>query len=317
MQARWGSHGDYEIIAISPNSPQECFDLTITAFNLSEKWRVPVCFMMDECVGHMTEKVVIPESSEIGITPRKYYHGDKETYRPFKFNGCTDIAPMIKAGDGYYIHITGLTHDERGYPVINAETQDKNVRHLVDKIRENADKIWIYEEDEIDYDLLVIVPTVMGSEVIERSEMGDEFNFVPTDPHTLQHKNHENIFVIGDAADVPTSKAGSVAHFAAETLFDNIMRFIDGRPLTPSFDGHANCFIESGFGKGLLIDFNYDVEPLPGKFPLPGVGPYSLLEETRMNHWGKMMFRWMYWNLLLKGAELPIEAQMNMAGKRQ
>lgn len=157
MQARWGSHGDYEIIALSPNSPQECFDLTITALNLSEQWRVPVLFMMDECVGHMTEKVVIPKPEDIDIVPRKYYHGDRESYRPFKFDGAADIAPMVKAGDGYFIHVTGLTHDERGYPIINAETQDKNVRHLVDKIRNNAEKIWIIEEDSVeDADVVVV-----------------------------------------------------------------------------------------------------------------------------------------------------------------
>jgi len=178
-------------------------------------------------------------------------------------------------------------------------------------------KIASWEDETIDYDLLVTIPTNMGSNVIADSGMGDDFNFIPTDPKTLQSKDHANIFVIGDATDLPSSKAGSVAHFEAEVLFENILRTIDGRQLLDHFDGHANCFIESGFGKGILIDFNYDVEPLPGKFPLPGFGPFSLLEETKMNHWGKMMFRWVYWNLLLKGAELPIEAQMNMAGKRK
>lgn len=146
--------------------------------------------------------------------------------------------------------------------------------------------------------------------------MGDEWNYVPTDPRTLQSKEKDNIFVLGDATDLPSSKAGSVAHFQADVLQENLLRYIDDRPLEEGFDGHANCFIESGFGKGILIDFNYDVEPLPGKFPLPGIGPFSLLEETRMNHWGKMTFRWVYWNLLLKGAELPMESQMAMAGKR-
>lgn len=176
-------------------------------------------------------------------------------------------------------------------------------------------KLVSYDGTEVDYDLLVSIPTNMGDEVIERSDLGDELNFVPTNKHTLQSKAHENIFVIGDATDLPSSKAGSVAHFQADVLTENITRAIEDLPLLEEFDGHANCFIESGFGKGLLIDFNYDVEPLPGKFPLPGVGPFSLLQETQMNHWGKMMFRWVYWNLLLKGAELPIEAQMNMAGK--
>jgi sulfide:quinone oxidoreductase len=98
---------------------------------------------------------------------------------------------------------------------------------------------------------------------------------------------------------------------------ENFLRYVDGLELLPTFDGHANCFIESGFGKGILIDFNYDVEPLPGKYPLPGVGPFSLLQESEMNHWGKLMFRWMYWNILLKGQELPLPARMSMAGKSQ
>ena len=156
----------------------------------------------------------------------------------------------------------------------------------------------------------------MGDDVIERSGMGDEFQFVPTDKHTLKADNYDNVFVIGDATNLPSSKAGSVAHFEADILLENILSAIDGRELKAKFDGHANCYIESGFGKGILIDFNYDTEPLPGKFPLPGIGPFSLLEETKMNHYGKVMFRWMYWNLLLKGSELPIESHMTMAGKR-
>ena len=145
--------------------------------------------------------------------------------------------------------------------------------------------------------------------------MGDELNYVPTDRHTLKAKAHDNVFVLGDATDLPSSKAGSVAHYQIDDFVDNFLRYVDGLELRPAFDGHANCYIESGFGQGILIDFNYDVEPLPGKFPLPGLGPFSLLEESRVNHWGKMMFRWMYWNILLKGRELPMPAQMMMAGK--
>jgi sulfide:quinone oxidoreductase len=173
-----------------------------------------------------------------------------------------------------------------------------------------------FDEIEIPYDLFVTVPTNMGDDAIERSGIGNESNYVPTEKHTLRAIGHEDIFVIGDATDLPTSKAGSVAHFEAEVLSENILRQIEGQDLLESFDGHANCFIESGFGKGILIDFNYETEPLPGKFPLPGVGPFTLLEESRTNHWGKMMFRWVYWNQLLRGAELPLEAQMLMAGKR-
>lgn len=181
---------------------------------------------------------------------------------------------------------------------------------------EPEDKLLIsYDETEIPYDLLVTVPVNMGADVIGRSGLGDELNHVPVDKHTFLSKEYDNIFALGDAANLPTSKAGSVAHFAAETFIENFLLYIDGQEMLPTFDGHANCFIESGFGKGILIDFNYDVEPLPGKFPLPGIGPFSLLQESEMNHWGKMMFRWMYWNVLLKGKEMPITSQMTMAGK--
>ncbi len=177
-------------------------------------------------------------------------------------------------------------------------------------------KIVSWDENEIPFDVLVTIPTNMGDELIARSGMGDELNFVPTDKQTLRAKDFENIFVIGDATNLPSSKAGSVAHFQSDIVLENFLAAIEGRELQAKFDGHANCFIESGFGKGILIDFNYDTEPLPGKFPLPGVGPFSLLEETKMNHYGKVMFRWMYWNFLLKGLEMPVDSHMSMAGKR-
>ncbi|MGA9363821.1 MAG: 2-oxoacid:acceptor oxidoreductase subunit alpha [Bacteroidota bacterium] len=148
MQARWGSHGDYSIIALSPNSPQECFDLTIKAFNLSERFRVPVLFMMDECVGHMTERVVIPPAHEIEIHPRRFYEGPKAQYLPYQTNGEL-VPPMVKAGDGYRLHVTGLTHDERGYPSMTVTAQEKLVRRLVDKIRLNAETIIEYQEDQV------------------------------------------------------------------------------------------------------------------------------------------------------------------------
>ena len=172
-----------------------------------------------------------------------------------------------------------------------------------------------YDDREIEYDLLVTIPTNMGADVIDESDMGDELNFVPVDKFTLQSPKWENVWVIGDAGNAPTSKAGSVAHFMLDVLVDNMLRHMEGLNPLPKFDGHANCFIESGFEKGILIDFNYDVEPLPGKFPLPGFGPFSLLKESAVNHWGKMMFRWVYWNMLLKGEEMPFESQMTMAGK--
>jgi len=168
MQARWGSHGDYEIIAISPNSPQECFDLTILAFNLAEEYRVPVMFMMDECVGHMTEKVLIPPADEIEVTPRRYTTKKPGEYLPYFTDG--DMVPeMVKAGDGYRFHVTGLTHDERGYPAMNADCQEKLVRRLVDKIRKNADKIIRIEEEDTDGADVVVVSYGITSRVALRA----------------------------------------------------------------------------------------------------------------------------------------------------
>ena len=185
----------------------------------------------------------------------------------------------------------------------------------IERVDPDAKKIVSYDEQEISYDLLVSIPLNMGDGAIARSGLGDDLNFIPVDKHTFLSPKYANIFVLGDAAAIPTSKAGSVAHFAVSCFADNFVRYIDGLELLPNFDGHANCFIESGFGKGLLIDFNYDVEPVPGHYPLPGIGPFTLLKETEMNHWGKMFFRWMYWNILLKGQELPLPARMSMAGK--
>jgi sulfide:quinone oxidoreductase len=184
------------------------------------------------------------------------------------------------------------------------------------RVNSQEKKIVAWDETEVSYDILVSIPTNMGDPCVARSGIGDELNFIPTDKETLLAKNLEDVFVLGDASNVPASKAGSVAHFQSEILFENILERIEGRPPSAHFDGHANCFIESGFGKGMLIDFNYGTEPLPGEFPLPGVGPFTLLGESAINHYGKLMFRWVYWNLLLRGMELPIEAQMSMAGKR-
>ncbi len=156
MQARWGSHGDYELIALSPQSPQEAFDLTIDAFNLAETWRVPVMFMMDECVGHMTEKVVIPTADEIEIVPRKLTDKKPGDYLPYQVNG-RPVPEFVRAGDGYRFHTTGLTHDERGYPVMSAECQEDNVHRLMDKIRLNAADIIRIEEEEVEGADVVVV----------------------------------------------------------------------------------------------------------------------------------------------------------------
>jgi sulfide:quinone oxidoreductase len=205
-------------------------------------------------------------------------------------------------------HLTG---------VLDAKQIDVETDFYVERIDTEAGALVAYDGRELPYDLLVTVPVNMGAEVVARAGLGDELNHVPVDKGTFLSTRHGNIFAIGDAAALPTSKAGSVAHFSVEVFAENFPRYAEGLEMLERFDGHANCFIESGFGKGLLIDFNYDTEPLPGKYPLPGIGPFSLLQETVTNHWGKMMFRWVYWNLLLRGREIPLPAEMSMYGKER
>ena len=187
--------------------------------------------------------------------------------------------------------------------------------YMLERIDVENKTLVSYDERVVPFDLLVTVPLNMGADFVARSGLGDELNYVPVDKHTLQSKAHPNIFALGDASDIPASKAGSVAHFSVEIFVDNFLQLIAGKPMTGSFDGHANCFIESGDGKALLIDFNYDTEPLRGKFPLPLVGPMDLLKETRANHLGKLAFRWIYWNILLPGRSLPVSTSMSMVGK--
>jgi 2-oxoglutarate ferredoxin oxidoreductase subunit alpha len=168
MQAKWGSHGDYGIIALCPNSPQECFDLTITAFNLSEEFRVPVMLMMDECVGHMTEKVVIPEADQLSVTPRRFTKQAPEDFRLFEPR--TDLVPdMVRAGDGYRFHVTGLTHDERGYPSMNVDTQDRSIRRLVDKLQPLAGDRALFETENLDDAEVVVVSYGITSRVAQRA----------------------------------------------------------------------------------------------------------------------------------------------------
>jgi len=174
-----------------------------------------------------------------------------------------------------------------------------------------------YDGREVPFDLAVVIPLHGGQAYVGRSPgLGDELAFVPTDPRTLQSRARPNVFVIGDAADIPASKAGSVAHFEGEILARNVARYLAGQPLDAGFDGHTNCFIESGSGKALLIDFNYDTEPLTGHFPGPAGLP--LLRQSRLNHLGKLAFGWLYWHVLLPGREIPaVRSPMPAAGKHR
>ena len=187
---------------------------------------------------------------------------------------------------------------------------------MVESIDPDRKVLVSYDEREVPFDLLVTVPVNMGADFVGRSGLGDELQYVTVDRHTLQHTTYHNVFAVGDASNIPASKAGSVAHVSVEILVRNFLEHVAGRPMTESFDGHANCFVESGDDKALLIDFNYDTEPLPGKYPIPLVGPLTLLEETRANHLGKLAFRHIYWNVLLPGFPVPLPAHMSMAGKR-
>lgn len=184
---------------------------------------------------------------------------------------------------------------------------------MIERVEPDQKKIVSYDENEVEYDLLVSIPLNKGADVIGKSGLGDPLNYIPVNKHTLLSNQYANIFVMGDASNAPASKAGSVAHFAVDGFAENFVRYTQGKALLPSFNGHANCFIESGFNKGLLIDFNYDQEPLPGRYPLPGIGPFPLLQESVINHWGKLMFRWIYWNLLLKGRPLPLPPEKRSA----
>ena len=186
-----------------------------------------------------------------------------------------------------------------------------------DTVDADAGRLVSYDGREVDFDLAVIVPLHGGAEYVGRSPgLGDALNFIPTDEHTLQSRAAPNVFVIGDAAGIPASKAGSVTHFEAEVLTENVLRFLAGESLDANYDGHANCFIETGFGKAALIDFNYDTEPLPGHFPGP-IG-LPLLKESHLNHLGKLMFQWFYWHTLLPGHSVPgITSDMPAAGKHK
>ena len=197
--------------------------------------------------------------------------------------------------------------------------EDKNIKITpnfdIAQVNVGQKTIESHKGEEVPYDLLIAIPPNFGARVIMESGLGDPLGYVNTDPYTLKAKDYENIYVVGDATNVPTSKAGAVAHYESDIVVDNLVREMDGQEPRPDYDGHSTCFIVTGYEKASLIDFNYTVEPLPGKYPFPGLGPFSLLEESHINYWGKMMFKWVYFNMMLKGEELPLEPQMFMAGK--
>jgi len=232
----------------------------------------------------------------------------------------TERGMRNKVNITYVTPLSGAFTKPRASKMLGQLLEDKNINIIPDFYMERVDnenkKIISYDEKEVAFDCMVSIPVHKGDAMIGRSGLGDDMDFALTDKFTLQSTKFNNIFIIGDAANIPTSKAGSVVHFAADVVTENFICAMENRPFTAKFDGHSNCYIETGHGKGALIDFNYDTEPLPGSFPFPGIGPFGLLKETRVNHYGKLLFRWIYWHVLLKGKEMPIDSKMTMAGKK-
>ena len=204
--------------------------------------------------------------------------------------------------------------------VLTAMAKEKGIHVVADFAAESVDAsartLRSFDGRVLEYDLLCAIPPNLGPAVIDDSGLGDGTGYALTDPRTLRSRKAEGVYFLGDNTNVSTSKAGSVAHFEAETVVENLLREMKGQPPLPTFDGHANCFIETGGGKAMLIDFNYDYEPLPGKYPVAGVGPMSLLKQTRLNHMGKLAFKWVYWNILIPGRPMPVPALMSTSGKR-
>lgn len=232
----------------------------------------------------------------------------------------TERGMRDKVSITYVTPLSGAFTKPRSSKLLGSLLEDKNIEMITDFFLSEVDNekkvIRDFGGREVAFDCLVTIPLHSGDPVVADSGLADEFGFVRADRFTLQSVVKENVFVLGDAGNFPTSKAGSVVHFESDILTENLMCYIENRPFTAKFDGHSNCYIETGHGKGALIDFNYDTEPLPGYFPFPGIGPFSLLKESRINHYGKLIFRWIYWHIILKGKEMPIDTQMTMAGKK-
>ncbi len=232
----------------------------------------------------------------------------------FKVNGVRDNIVI-----DFVTPNTGIFTKPIATKVLSVAAEEKGINvipdfHLVG-VNEEEGYLESATGATAEFDLLVSTMPNLGADYVDESGLGDGMGYVMTDNHTLRCEKGDNIYVVGDATNVPTSKAGSVAHYEAEIATENLLREIDGQEPKPSFDGHSTCFIVSGYDKAYLFDFNYKTEPLPGKYPFPGLGPFDLVGESNVNYWGKMMFKWVYWNMLLTGQELPLEPQMNMAGK--
>jgi sulfide:quinone oxidoreductase len=234
----------------------------------------------------------------------------------FTYKGIRNKVELV-----YATPLSGAFTKPRSAKALGDLLARKNIQMETDfstgEVDSGKNVIRSFDEREIPYDLLVSIPTNKGAEVIARSGMGDPLNLIPTDKFTLQSNKWQNIWVMGDANTIPASKAGATIHFQMEYVVENMLAHMNGKEMHGKFDGHASCYIESGFGKAVLIDFNYEVEPLPGMYPVPIVGPFTLLAESTINHWGKLAFRYMYWNLMLKGIEVPLPSAFSMAGKVQ
>ncbi|MBN2176341.1 MAG: NAD(P)/FAD-dependent oxidoreductase [Demequinaceae bacterium] len=188
---------------------------------------------------------------------------------------------------------------------------------MIERIDEDTHALVSYDEREVPFDLLVTVPVNMGADFVGLSGLGDDLNLVEVDKGTMLSTKDDSIFALGDATNIPTSKAGAVAHFQMDLFVDIFLRHLAGKEAEEEYDGHAICFVESGGGKGLLLDFNYETEPLPGSFPFPLIGPLRLLKESRINHWSKLAFRYVYWMLLLPGRYIPMSAHLSLWGKKR
>jgi sulfide:quinone oxidoreductase len=231
----------------------------------------------------------------------------------FEDKGMRDRVQMT-----YVTPLPGAFTKPRAAAAFGSTLDDKGIAvesdFMIERVDPEAKTLVSYDEREIPFDLLVTIPLNMGADYVARSGLGNELNLVPVDNFTQLSKDYDTIFALGDANDIPASKAGSVAHFEVDVFIDNFLEHVAGQPMSHRFDGHANCFIETGHKKAMLIDFNYEVEPLPGRYPYR-IGPLSLLKEIRMNHLGKMAFRWTYWNVLMPGHSMPVPVHMSMSGK--